>query len=239
MACVWHAHGRYGSHVLRLGGDGLGGSSHGGSHAWAGRVHMAALYSQALDAADVDANYAAGLDNSVPVAGAYRWTVDEDACTPLPDLAPQAADWDVDAPAAWDGVVNRGQTLAPALVGALPTKGGLPLLFTDAACATPATSSAGLYESGSGYFRGRPHEHTAGDLASAAPYATVQWQVGDGYADAAFRVSPPAALSIVVRPVNDAPVGADAAVEAYMGVTKLIALPGTDVDHAGASLMPP
>ena len=43
MARARHAHGRYDSHVLRLGSDGLGGSSHGGSHAWAGRVHMAAL----------------------------------------------------------------------------------------------------------------------------------------------------------------------------------------------------
>lgn len=218
------------NHVLRVGSDGYGGTPD-GYFPWYGQMYMLSMYSSPLSPAEVQANYAAGLDNSAPYARDAAWNVTEDSCTQLPSLDAFVSDWDR------DGELQRAQSLTTELTG-LPTSG---TLHTDSACATAAVADPAALASVSptSLYYQPPRDvysllaangHPAASSYASGMLATIAWRVSDGAGGTDSAV-----LSVGVSDVNDAPVAWDSAASVYMAIPSRLTVNGTDVDGEDAS----
>ena len=224
-AALWNAPGA----KLHLGADGTTNAAGDGPNAatqtigWFGTVYQLALYSSPLTDEQVSANFAAGLDNSAPVASDGSYSVAEDACAPLAPVAAllvatSVSDYDTD-------VLGRAQNFT-----VYATAGGAPSpnpsrgkLYSDASCTSPLPngSTAPLAAL---YYRGAPDENAA--ELSLAHYADLAWAVTDGAGGSAT-----ATLAIDVTPVNDPPEPIDTSgAFAYVGLPATFTVAGTDVD---------
>jgi len=152
------------AHVLRIGTDGfIADSFSGGPSPWEGELAMFALYGRPLSEAEVNLNFAAGIDNSAPLAVNANVSVLEDACSLLPDFEPLASDADNEPP------LSRAQTLTFSLNASSLERGGL---FSDSECLLPLPAGVQPYAPPI-YFRAAPDEFSIGDET----YASLLWTV--------------------------------------------------------------
>ena len=221
-------------HVLHVGHDGTGDAS----SRWEGEVLMLAMYPRPLTQGEVDANFAAKLDNSDPYATDMDSTMEEDApCAQLVPNGFDANDWDTRANEEYPSLGAASSKPLTYYVNTTlhPQRG---TLYSDPSCATPLESEPRIpVTSTSLYYKAAEHEFSSGGPEwgrtphpsdeREGVYATLPWTVEDGNGG-----SHSAIIRINVSATNDAPVAADGANvdDIYKGLGAPIFVTGSDRD---------
>ena len=114
-------------------------------------MYGAAVYGRPLTAAEVQANYAAGLAGSAPVAGHTNMTAAEGICTPLPGVS-AAVSVTRSFIHAYDVGIPPG-AFSYNVVGGSATRGGI---YSDGGCSVPVVGNGTAITAA--YFKSFPFE---------------------------------------------------------------------------------
>ena len=178
---------------------------------WTGSVYLIAMYSTALSASAVQANYAAGLPNSQPVLNTSSQTVSvvQNASIAVLPLDLTATDFD-------------GDTLLMRVL-AVPAIGALWLVNAGLNDSVALTSDLLPYVVGLGV--GWTFAYTPAPGTWGAGYGVVQWTAWDSVAQSTVGT-----ITINVQHIVTPPVAVNATVSVLSGQTVTVALVGVDDD---------